>query len=401
MQPEAKTTPARRLRGVVIMSLFVFLQVLIIGVSFLGGYIFNEWQAGNPIPLSFGPSFSLLKETYNLLKENAYFELPSEKVLEYGMIRGMLQAYNEPYTVFVEPPQHELQSQRLQGKYGGIGVRIERDSQNNVYLYPVKDSPAAKAGVIDGDRLFKVNELVISPDSNNDEIQAAVRGPIGQKVRITIGHSPNYAPIEISIARAEVGLPSTTWNLVPNQPKVGIIHVRVIADTTPDEVTKAITDLQQQGATQFIIDVRNNGGGLVQAGVKLARLFLKDGVVIEEQYKGQDVKPYKVTAPGKYSDLPIVILVNHGTASAAEIFAGALQGQKRASIVGVPTYGKDTIQLVFSLSDGSSLHVTAAHWWVPGMATRITGKGLQPDVPMDEKATDSQAIQKAIEAFPK
>lgn len=397
MQNESKTTPTRRrLPGAVFFSIFIILQILIVGVSFLGGYIYGEWQTGNPI---FGQSFPLLSEAYRLLKKNAYFELPDDKNLEYGMIKGMLQAYDDPYTVFVEPPQHELQSQQLQGKYGGIGVRIERDEQNYVYLFPVKESPAAKAGVLDGDRLIKVNALEITPEVGNEEIQAAIRGPVGQKVTITVGHRPDYSPVELSIARAEVGLPSTTWNLVPNQPSVGIVHIRVIADTTPNEVTKAVDDLKQQGATHFIIDVRNNGGGLVQAGVNMARLFLKDGTVIEEQYKGQPVKIHKVTKPGQFADLPIVILVNRGTASAAEIFAGAIQGQKRAPVVGTSTYGKDTIQLVFSLSDSSSLHVTSAHWWIPGLAERITGKGLQPDHMIDEGTADNHAVQKAIEVL--
>lgn len=397
MQNEA-TIPStnRRIPGAVIFTLFMILQFMIVGVSFLGGYVFGEWQKGKPI---FGSSFPVLFEAFDLLKKNAYFELPDAKTLEYGMIRGMLQAYNEPFTVFVEPPQHELQSQQLQGKYGGIGVRIERDEQNYVYLYPVKDSPAAKAGVLDGDRLLKVNTVDITPETTNDEIQAAIRGPVGQKVNITIGHSPDFTPLEISIARAEVGLPSTTWNLVPNQPTVGIIHIRVIADTTSNEIIQAVEELQQKGATRFILDIRNNGGGLVQSGVKMAGLFLKEGTVIEEQYKGQPVKAHKVAKPGQFVDLPIVLLVNKGTASAAEIFAGALQGQKRAAIVGTQTYGKDTIQLVFNLSDGSSLHVTSAHWWIPGQAESITGIGLQPDYPIDDGANESQTLQKAIEAL--
>jgi carboxyl-terminal processing protease len=397
MQREVTTTPLRRrIPSAVVLALFVILQFMIIGIAFIGGYIFNDWRSGQPLV---GPRFPLLGEAYKLLKENAYFELPAEKALEYGMIKGMLQTYNEPYTVFVEPPQHELQTQQLEGKYGGIGVRLERDKQKNVYLYPVANSPAEKAGVLNGDRLFKIDDLVISPETSNDDLQAAIRGPVGQKVNITLGHAPDFVQLTISVERAEVGLPSTTWNLVPNEPRVGIIHIHVIADTTPDEVTKAIKDLQSQGADRFIIDIRNNGGGLVTAGVKMARLFLKDGTVIEEQYKGQPVKPYKVTSPGEFADLPIVVLVNRGTASAAEIFAGALQGQKRALIVGTRTYGKDTIQLVFSLSDGSSLHVTSAHWWIPGTTERITGKGLQPDVAIDENSDDSQSVQKAVETL--
>jgi len=397
MTIETKTSPgiSRRIRRMIIASLFAVLQILIIAVAFMGGFLYHEWRFGD-LSLLTGTKFPLLSEAYKLLSDNAYFDLPDMKALEYGMIRGMLQAYNEPFTVFVEPPQHELQTQELQGKFGGIGVRLERDSENYVYLYPITDSPAQQAGVLDGDRLLKVEDMPIGPETSTEDVQAAVRGPVGEKIKITVGHKPAYEPIEISMKRAEVPIPSTTWNLAPDQPTVGILHIRVIADTTPEEVTKAIKELQDQGATRFVIDVRNNGGGLVEAGVDTARLFLKDGEVIEQQYRGKPVRSFDVKTPGEFVDLPIVVLVNKGTASAAEIFAGAIQGQKRSPIVGTNTYGKDTIQLVFSLSDGSSLHVTAAHWWVPGLAEKISGKGLTPDVRVDETADDNQAQQTAI-----
>jgi carboxyl-terminal processing protease len=146
-----------------------------------------------------------------------------------------------------------------------------------------------------------------------------------------------------------------------------------------------------------VVDVRNNGGGLVEAGVDTARLFLKSGIVIEEQYRKQPIVTFEVEREGPFADLPIVVLVNRGTASAAEIFAGAIKGQNRAPLVGTPTFGKDTIQLVFSLSDGSSLHVTSAHWWVPNLEPKIGGNGILPDVPLDETADESQQLQAAID----
>lgn len=400
MQSELNTKPAPRRNNRVVLGIFVIsMQLVMIAIAFMIGFIVRDWAYGdNPITFFQNKSkLALVEEAYNLLNDNAYFPLPAGQSLQYGMIKGMVQTYNEPYTVFVEPPQNELQTQQLQGRYGGIGVRIERDGSNNVYLYPIADSPAYKAGVRDGDRLFKVEMLEISADTNNDQLQAALRGPIGGKVKITVGHSPDYKPVELTIDRAETALPSTTWNIAPDEPRVGIVHVSVIADTTPDEVSKAIEELKQKGASRFVIDIRNNGGGLVEAGVKFAKLFLKSGIVIEEQYRGQPVNTYKVDKPGPYADLPMVVLVNQGTASSAEIFTGAIKGQKRALIVGTRTYGKDTIQLVFNLSDGSSLHVTAAHWWVPNLSPTIGGSGVQPDVPVDEKAEANQALQTAIQ----
>jgi carboxyl-terminal processing protease len=373
---------------------FIIFQILVIVVAFIGGYLVRGWQSGSVQP---DFKFPVLAEAYQLLQANALSPLPADKKLEYGMIRGMLQVYNEPFTVFVEPPQHELQTQQLQGKFGGIGVRLERDDRNNVYLYPLPDSPALKAGVKEGDRLFKIGPLSMTQKTTNDELQAAIRGPIGQKVEITIGHKPDYNPVVLTVDRQEMALPSIAWNIAPTEPGIGVIHVHIIAGTTPDEVTKAINDLKAQGAKKFIIDIRNNGGGLVDAVVDFARLFLKSGVIIGEQYRGQPEKIFQADQPGPFSDLPMVILMNNGTASAAEIFAGALQGQKRAPLIGSHSYGKDTIQLVFSLSDGSSLHVTSAHWWIPGLGGQsITGKGLQPDILLPDNAGDNQFMQAAM-----
>jgi len=394
LQHSTNKTPRRNIQTIMVV-LFVLLQFLVVTAAFLGGYLVREWNSADLLTSKGG--FPVFAEAYQLLKDNAVFDLPAGKALEYGMIRGLLTAVNEPYTIFVEPPQHELQSDQLQGKYGGIGVRVERDAEDLNYLYPFPDSPAAKAGVKDGDRLLAVEILSISPQTPEQEIHAAIRGPVGEAVKITVGRAPDYEPVEIIIKRAEVALPSTTWNLAPEDRRVGMVHIHVIAGTTPDEVTKAVSELQKLGAEGFVIDVRNNGGGLVEAGVNTARLFLKSGTVIEQQYRGQSVKTFTVDKPGPLADLPIVVLVNRGTASAAEIFAGAIKGQARAPIVGTHTFGKDTIQLVFSLSDGSSLHVTSAHWWVPGLQSKIGRVGIQPDVAVDEKADENLAVQKAIE----
>ena len=152
----------------------------------------------------------------------------------------------------------------------------------------------------------------------------------------------------------------------------------------------------------FVIDLRNNPGGLLDAGVNIARLFLKDGDVLAQQYRGQEVETFQVEQPGSLSDLPVVILVNHGSASSAEIIAGALQVHQRAYLVGESTFGKDTIQLVFNLSDSSSMHVTAARWWIPGLEPPVGGNGLQPDVLIDPTASPNDPdpiLQAGIETL--
>ncbi len=371
--------------------------VLGLGIAFIAGFLIRGL-----VP-AYDPQFPLLGQAYSLLKDHAYDPLPTSPALEHGMIKGMLQAYGDPFTSFYEPVQARLQSDSLQGSFGGIGVRLGKDAQGYPVLYPFPDSPAQKAGIKDGDRLLKVDALVITPQTSSDDLQGAVRGKVGTSVAITIGHSPDFKPVEITIVRAEIALPSVTWHLDPTEARMGVVEINIIAASTVDEITNAIKDLQGRGATAFVLDLRDNGGGLLDAGIDIARLFLKDGDIIQQQYRGQDVVTYKVEKPGPFADLPMVVLVNQNTASAAEIISGALQAHKRALLIGSQTYGKNTIQLVYQLSDNSSLHITAAHWWIPNLEFPVDGHGLKPDIPIAPDNTDPDAaIKAAIQAlFPK
>jgi len=378
------------------LILFIGLQIIVMGLMFTAGLLTQRIisQKQN--------SYPVFTQAYGLLKNNALKPLPAAKILEYGMIRGLLEAVNDPFTVFVEPPQNELQTNQLQGKFGGIGIRLDRDAQNDFIIYPLPDSPATKAGLLDGDRLVQIDNLAVSADTTQDDVEAAIRGPVDSTVLIGISRPPQFSPHRYTISRKEFSIPSVVWNLVPDVPKTGIVQVTLISDTTPAEIQKAIDDLKQRGASGYILDLRNNSGGLVQAGVDVARLFLRNGVVIQQQYRGKPVESFNVDKTGSFSGVPLVVLINHGTASAAEIIAGALQGQKRSLLIGFPSYGKDTIQLVFDLQDGSSLHVTAAHWWVPGLFTSIEGKGLQPDIQLSEdQANGSEAVQAAVKELQK
>ncbi len=357
-------------------------------LAFAIGYVTRGWLDGQP------GSFPILTQAHNILAANALAKLPDPPALEYGMIRGMLQAFNDPYTVFVEPPEHKIESEQLQGSYGGTGLRLEKNSQSFVRLYPSPGSPAAAAGVLEGDRLLKVDDLAVTPDIDLTTVDNALRGQVGQIIRLTIAHAPNFTPAQVSVTLAQFSLPSVTWNLVPEDPATGIVHVSIIADTTPAEIQKAWADLKARKATRLILDLRNNGGGLVDAGVDVARLFLKDGMVIQQQYRGKPVETFIVEQPGPLSDLPLVVLVNKGTASAAEIIAGALQARGRAKLVGQDTFGKDSVQLVFDLKDSSSLHVTAAKWWAPGKTVP-----LHPDVTQADDPNSDGLILKAIQVL--
>jgi len=371
--------------------LFTIFCFLLLTIGFAAGFIVNPQSVLN------GQDFPILNEAYNILKKNGLTPVAESPNLEYGMIRGMIQAYGDPYTIFVEPAQHELESNSLQGSFGGIGVRFGRDAADQLILYPFSGSPARDAGIQDGDRLLSVGELSIMSDTPIDTIQAALRGPVGTPVALTIARPPDFEPVELSVKRAEFPLPSVAWHLEATEPRLGVVEVNMISANTPSEILNAFQDLRNQGATSFVLDLRDNGGGLLDAGIDTARLFLKDGTIIQQRYRDKEVETYRVDKAGELVDIPMAVLINENTASAAEIIAGALQASHRAQLIGSPSYGKDTIQLVFVLNDGSSLHVTTAHWWVPGLEPPIGESGLQPNILL-EGENDPNSADAALQA---
>lgn len=377
-----------RLQKIWVLGLFV----TSLGTAFASGYFLRaavypkEYQ------------FSLLEQAFRIFIEHEYYDLPEKEVLEYGMIRGMLQAGGDPYAVFLEPVQQELETDALQGDYGGIGVEITRDHEGQVWLHPMANSPAAKAGIQDGDRLLAIEGTLLTPQLTLEEIEAALRGPVGEPLNLTIAHPPGLIPLDIRIVREKFDLPSVTWFFYPPVPQVAVVKVNLFSASSRSEIETAFNLLRSEGASYFVLDLRDNGGGLLTAGIDIARLFLSQGVVMYQQYRGREVESFHVDEPGQFSAVPLVVLVNRGTASAAEIVAGALKAHGRAAVIGETTFGKNSIQLAFDLEDGSSLHITAAEWWIPGMDRKEEPGGIHPDIvlPADQLNSDA-ALQTAVE----
>lgn len=361
--------------------------ILVIGSVILSMAI--GFLAGRSFFLS-KKDLSLVVEARDLLIENSIYEIPETPALEYGMIRGMLNTLNDPYTYFIEPDVAEVQSDDLTGSYGGIGIRLERDMNSDWRIYPLPDSPAISAGLQDGDLLIRVNDLIVTPDVDQVSIIAQLRGPLEDEVDIVIMRG--IQTLSFIIQRQTLTLPSVTYNLVPDAPQIGLVQINRIAASTTSEIEEAINALTQKGAQAFILDLRNNSGGLVETGIEISRLFLRNGEIIHQQFKGEGEKIFQVNETGLFSGSPLVIFVNENTASTAEIIAGALSNNDRAVLIGKPTYGKTTIQLVFTLQDGSSIHITSGRWWIPGIEYP-----LNPDIFIDEDPSGTIYFKKAIE----
>ncbi len=343
-------------------------------IAFLSGYFLRSYFDSKTI------EFPVLNQAYDILINHSYLILPGSSTLEYGMIRGLLQSSEDPYASLQEPVQNELESNNLKGSFGGIGVEFTLSIEGEILIYPILNGPAYNAGILKGDQLIKIDEVEINPDLTLDEINAAVRGPVGRTVKITVYRDNQESILDFNIRREKIHLPSVTWHVAPEDADIGIINVNIIAESTAEEIQNAVEQMQNDGTNKYILDLRDNGGGLLTAGIETSRLFLHEGIIMQQQYRGQDVETFRINSPGALSDLPLVLLINSNTASAAEIIAGAIQSHGRATLVGESTFGKDSIQLIFDLQDGSSLHITSAKWWIPDLIPSIADGGLQPDI---------------------
>ena len=340
--------------------------------------------------------YPLLHEVNQLLSEYYLGEMPSAAQLEYGAIRGMLGAVGDQYSVFLEPPAQELETQSLQGEFGGIGVGIRRNEVGQVVMSPFPDYPAIEAGVAEGDVLLAVDGVPITPEMTLDQVSALVRGLVGTEVRITYQHASD-TPRDVLLVREKVEIPSVTGRILEQDASIGLVVINRFTEKTPEETQKMIDKLQAQGAMRLVLDLRGNGGGLLDSALNTTRIFLDSGVIMHEDQRGEPEQTFNASGVGEEADLPLVVIVNHGTASAAEILAGALRDRGRAPLIGQATYGKGSVQLIFELSDHSSIHITNARWYTPNRI-EIDGVGLLPDIEMapGTDGTDPE-LDRAIE----
>ncbi|MCA9901762.1 MAG: S41 family peptidase [Ardenticatenaceae bacterium] len=361
------------------------LLILLAASAFVAGYFTNdfiEMRRGEVTVSTEGAQdFALFWEAWGHVQANFIGELPTSKELTYGAIRGSVALLGDPYTFFVEPIDREIERQSLQGTFGGVGATVSRPEEGGpVFLEPIPGNPAAEAGILSGDALVAVDGEPITPEMTVEAVANLVRGDKGTVVVLTVIHPDETKPVDIEVERGDILIPSVSYRLLRENEQVGYIQLTRFSAESAHEIETAVLDLQSQGATQLILDLRGNGGGLLDAAVAVADHFLTDGPILYQQSRGQEERVYEATAETLAPDIPIMVLVDGGTASSSEILAGALQDRGRALLVGsTPTFGKGSAQLVYDLSDGSSVHVTASRWFTPDKH-QLDQQGLTPDV---------------------
>lgn len=322
-------------------------------------------------------TFQLFWEVWDLVQRNFYGELPDMRTITYAAIRGMLSVLGDEYTAFIEPEPAAILAEDATGKFEGIGAYVKMNEEGILEISGVfEGGPAESAGLRKGDRVLAVDGVSVIGVSLYEAI-GRIRGPAGTRVTLLIEREGVEKPFEVTIIREALEIPIIDVEM--RDDGIGIIRLYEFSATASDLVERGLEELLDQGARGIVFDLRYNPGGWLEQAVKVSDIFLDDGVILFERWSDGQERVFEA-APGDVGEeIPLVVLVNGGSASASEIVAGALQDHERAVLVGERTFGKGSVQRPFSLSDGSELRVTVAHWFTPNNRA-IHNEGLTPDI---------------------
>jgi len=370
-------------------------------IEFDKGYIpkIVNTDLGKPADVN----FSVFWNAYDLLKDD-YFGFSSVKNqdLLYGAITGMVNSLKDPYTVFMTKDESKQFDEDLSGKFDGIGAELEAKDGNLIIVAPLEGSPSEKAGLNAQDLIMKIDGQDVSEMTFYSAINK-IRGKKGSTLTLGIFRRGWDSTKDIKIVRDTIVVKSVSFEM-----KKGYAYIKInqFGDDTTGLMNKAMDFVTKNNAKGIIVDLRNNPGGYLQSAVDTANLFLEKGKVIvyEKGKEGTEIASRTDSEP-KFKDKPLVVLVNGGSASASEIFSGAIQDYHRGKIVGETTFGKGCVQTIKDLPDGSSIKVTIAEWLTPNKR-QINKKGIEPDVKIDltdddKKAGNDPQLDKALEEIAK
>ncbi|AFZ51275.1 carboxyl-terminal processing protease CtpB [Dactylococcopsis salina] len=305
----------------------------------------------------------------------------------YRAVRNALNKLGDPYTRFLDPEAYQSLKNQTSGELSGVGLRLEINEENQslTVVEPLENSPASKAGIQPGDEIIAINGQPTSLLSL-EQASKLIRGESGTEVNLQLSRT-GKGLFSLDLTRAEIELPRVSYELrETNQTRVGYIKVKEFSSHAAEQMREAILDLKEKNPEAYVIDLRNNPGGLLYASIEMARMWLEEGAIVSTVDREGGDRAFQANQTA-LTDKPLAVLVNGNSASASEILAGALKDNDRAVIVGSKTYGKGTVQSVSSLSDGSGLAVTVARYYPPS-GTDINHKGIEPDVKTSLRRSD-------------
>lgn len=348
-----------------------------------------------------GANFDIYNEVWSYVVDEFDGPLPEENRRMYAAISGSLETLNDEYTRFLRPDVAQRMREDMDGSVSGIGAFVRENDEGLIEIVrPIDDQPADLAGLLPGDVIVAIDdEEVVGLDF--DEVLLRVRGPEGSTIKLTIIRQGEDEPLEFEIVRALFEVPVVQSEMLGSE-DFPIAYVQLSSFTRNAEtaVIDALRALLEQNPQAIIFDLRDNGGGFLDQAVAIADIFLAEGVVLHERNNDDIDKTFESDNGDLGESLPLVVLVNSGSASASEIVAGAIQDRDRGTLIGESTFGKGSVQLVHNLSDGSELRVTIARWYTPNNSL-ISEKGIAPDIeipsPLDLGGENDTQLQRAIE----
>ncbi len=327
-------------------------------------------------------------EAWNVVHDQYVDQPVDDQLLMQGAIRGMMDALGDQQTFYMEPRVYENETSSLQGQYEGIGAYVDTDGDYLTIVSPIQGSPAEKAGLLPGDRVIAIDGedmTGVAPE----QARLKVLGPEGTKVTLTVAREGEPEPLEFTITRAQIEINSAEGKMLAED--IGYVDINTFGDRTTRELRAALDDLLRQNPRGIIIDLRNNPGGYLNTSVEVASEFIDKGVILYEQYGDGHRDTHRALGNGKATDIPLVVLINEGSASASEILAGALQDYGRATLVGAKSFGKGSVQNWVPLSNNQgAARVTIARWLTPHERL-IDHIGLTPDVVVEMTPQDFES----------
>lgn len=385
----------------------IYLIFLLVVVFFAGVYvgqeqkvplkdtlkvIFEQGRESAPRSADWGLLWDAISQI-----DDKYVNRPADKLkLLYGAVSGAVASLDDPYSIFLPPKEAEEFQNELKGNFEGIGAEIAIKHQQLTVVAPIEDSPAYRAGLKSGDFIYKINgEETIN--LTIDEAVSKIRGPAGSEVILTIYRKGETRPREIKIIRAKIEIKSLSWEVREiNGKNIGILKLRRFDQDSQGQIEKAVSEFLLRGISGLILDVRGNPGGYLETAVDIASNWLsKDQVVVIQKYGSGAEEVYTARGNNRLQNIPTVVLINAGSASASEIVAGALHDHNAATLVGEKSFGKGSVQELIDLRAQAQLKLTIAKWLTPS-GHDLNKEGLEPDVKVeltDEDFQDSRDPQ--------
>ncbi len=316
-------------------------------------------------------------EVWNTLEDRFYYDLPDEQTRVQGAIKGLVESLGDPHTAYVTPEIAQILAEDNTGSFEGIGAYVETAPDGGVYIIRVFDgSPAEEAGLKEGDVVVAVDGVDVT-DMILNEALLLIRGEAGTTVDLTVVREGADDILEMTVTRARLDIPTVESEMLTDD--IGYVALFEFNARASQRLEEALQELIDDGAKSIVFDLRNDPGGFLDESIKVADLFLEDGIVVIQRNVDGETREY-TSQPGVLAeDIPLVVLVNENSASASEIVAAAIQENDRGTLVGETTFGKGSVQLQYNLSDGGMLRVTYANWFTPD-DNLITDNGVTPDI---------------------